>query len=287
MSNALPLLLGAGPKDALYLAHSAGARSFSHILFSHYLHVVRETGGKNHFLIARVPSKSDFLEPLGCFVKPVLKTDEGFITRATLEKSINPRVSLLSLPWADPVTGLIHPMHEIAEFCRDHEILLHIEGGAALGRIDFRIQDITPSYFSCDNIVFTEQTLYLPQVSPDLLTAATRKVEEKIVQFDRMATEVARLRDLLENALITASPHLQLPFKEYERVPDIAAFSCSHIHSDYLKFLLHRRGVPSQIVDDRTLSMTLPSDMEESHIQNLIGILSACIKIGDRVGGGP
>ncbi|MBS0615353.1 MAG: aminotransferase class V-fold PLP-dependent enzyme [Verrucomicrobia bacterium] len=268
MSNALSLLLGAGLSDALYVGHSS-EDLFFHILFSHYLHVVRETG-KNHFLIAGNPD-IPFLPKLGCYTKPL---PGGVITREILEKSINPRVSLLSLPWADPVSGLIHPMHEIAEFCHSHGILLHVDGSAIIGRIDFRIQDTNPDYFSFDNGIFTRQPLYVAPVPAELVTTLTKQVEYRLSAFDRVVTEVARLRDLLEDKM---SPLAELPFKSSERVPDIAAFSLRHMHSDYLRFLLHRRQIVSHAVDDHTVSLRLSPTMDEVHIEQLIKVLKECI----------
>lgn len=264
-SNPLALLLGAGSQDALFVGHSA-EDVFFHILFSHYLHVVRENG-KNHFLIAE-KSEPAFLPHLGCFAKPL---PSGMITREILEKSLNPRISLLSLPWADPLTGIIHPMHEIAEFCRAHDILLHVDATAVIGRIDFRIQDINPDYFSFENGIFTKQPFYLPPVSSDLLTALTKSVEQKLISFDRTVTEVARLRDMLESAMDDA------PFKSFERVPDIAVLSFAHTHSDLLRFLLHQRSMASHAVDDHTISLRLAPTIEEAHILDLITILKECV----------
>ncbi len=268
MSNPLALLLGAGSQDALYVGHSA-EDVFFHILFSHYLHVVRENG-KNHFLIAG-KSEPAFLPHLGCFAKPL---PSGIITREILEKSLNPRISLLSLPWADPLTGIIHPMHEIAEFCRAHDILLHVDATAIIGRLDFRIQDIGPDYFSFENGIFTKQPLYLPPVASDLLTILTKSIEQKLFHFDRTVTEVARLRDMLEEGM---SPLADLPLKSLERVPDIAVLSFPHTHSDVLRFLLHQRSIASHTVDDHTVSLRLAPTIEEAHIQDLIGVLKECL----------
>ena len=268
MSNALSILLGAGSQDVLYVGHSA-EDVFFHILFSHYLHVVRENG-KNHFLIAG-KAEPTFLPHLGCFAKPL---PSGIITREILEKALNPRVSLLSLPWADPVTGLIHPIHEIAEFCRAHDILLHVDATAVIGRLDFRIQDVNPDYFSFENGVFTKQPLYIPPVPSDLLTALTKSVEQKLSYFDRTATEVARLRDMLEEGM---APFADIPLKSMERVPDIAVLSFAHTHSDLLRFLLHQRSIASHAVDDHAVSLRLSPTIEEAHILDLITILKECL----------
>lgn len=267
MPNPLSLLLGAGPQDQLYLAHSADD-IFFHVLFSHYLHVVRETG-KNHFLLSK--SQPVFLPRLGCFAKTL---PQGVITREILEQSINPRVSFVSLPWADPITGLIHPLHEIAEFCREKEILLHVDITAAIGRIDFRIQDINPAYCSLENAVFTSQSLYVPPVPSEMLSALTKNVEQRLAAFDRTVTEVARLRDMLEAGV---GPLAELPFPSCERVSDIATFSLPHMHSDLLCFLLHQRQIPAHAVDDHTVSLRLAPTIDETHIHSLIAILNECI----------
>ena len=100
--------LGAGKEDQFFFCYS-GAEAINGVFFSHYLEEVRESG-KNHILTTNIEDAPTLLslkrlEKFHCVEKILPVNGQGQITRSALEEAIKPRTSLLSLAWANSLTG--------------------------------------------------------------------------------------------------------------------------------------------------------------------------------------
>jgi|GEM_PF-4963566 cysteine desulfurase len=213
-----------------YVATSK-ADGLAQIALSYYIEVVRSSG-RNHFLTTQ---EIPLLEELGC-VKKMLPQQQ--ITRPVLEELIQPRISLVSLPWADPFTGVIHPVHDLAELCLAKGIVLHIDVTDVLGCLDFRFEDLGCDFASFEHGVWTQRKLrsFHPGLFPMTL------LERAWDQIDFMTTEVARLREEFENFF----PEAEVVGRNLERVPHITAMKFPGVHPEALAFLLRRRGIEIQ-----------------------------------------
>jgi cysteine desulfurase len=131
-------LLGAKEEDDFVLT-SSGAEAINHVIFSTYRDVSQSTG-KNHFLTsnadeAPIVMSIARLERFGCVGKIVAVNNNGIVMPEAIADAITPRTALVSLSWANGLTGVIQPLAEIGDLCRQRGILLHIDATHVLGKL--------------------------------------------------------------------------------------------------------------------------------------------------------
>ncbi|MFV3255113.1 hypothetical protein ACNI5P_28950, partial [Klebsiella pneumoniae] len=81
------------------------------VVESVYFDVTRATG-KNHFVTASIDEAPSILatgrlEQLGCVGKMAAVTANGYVTAQAIADAITPRTALVSLSWANGLTGVI------------------------------------------------------------------------------------------------------------------------------------------------------------------------------------
>ncbi len=255
--------LGALENDSFCLT-SGSAENSSQIFFSHYLESVRETG-KNHFLISALEEAPPILalnrlENFGCFGKMIPVNGYGHLDMATFKQLLTPKTSLVSLSWANGLTGVIQPLDEIMTLCQEKEISLHIDVSTALGKLFFRFQDLTCDFmtfdgekihspkgiggiFIKDKVAFSPLIAHAPHHNIPALCGLKVAIDKTSEQFDFMGTEIVRLRDKLEKTLQAELPDITIFFKDSHRLPHVTAIGFPGAHHEALLFLLHRQGV--------------------------------------------
>ncbi len=273
--QALYALLGATDEDSVIFT-SSGAEAINHVIYSVY-HDVSLATGKNQFLTSSIEEASltfatNRLEQLHCTVKAVKPNDNGLITAAAVADMISPRTVLLSLSWANGLTGVIQPVAEIAELCRKRGILLHLDATHILGKLFYDLKEISPDFITCngDQLHAPKGTglLYIKagvRCSPFIvggneqggmragslnmpaLAALGQAAKEAIDARDLLCTEVARLRDRLEREVEAMVPGAFPFFRQQERLPHCTTIAFPGIANEALLFLLNRKGIFASI----------------------------------------
>lgn len=257
--RALYAALGAGKQDRLCFA-SGGRDALEKILYNHYFETVRETG-KNHLLILPgqerwIGSTLKRLEQIGCSFKTLPLNAQGQLTAQTVAAHLTPRVGFLTLPWADPVTGVIHPIEEIAAVCQQHQVRVHLDITSALGKLFFRFQHLAVDYLSFDGeplkaprgtgAILVKEALPFPEQDPPSeqnLQGLLHAVDQWMLHFDHLSTETARLRALLEKKVIEVFPEATPLFHQVDRLPSIAVIAFPGVAASYLSYLLERKEI--------------------------------------------
>jgi cysteine desulfurase len=267
--------LGAHDSDRLVLT-SSGAEAVNHAVMSAYRDVTLATG-KNQFLASKTDEASSMiaigrLETLGCVGKTLEVNEKGILTPEVLAHSLTPRTAFLSLSWANGMTGVIQPVHEIAQLCRQRGVRLHLDATHVLGKLFIDLEEISPDYLTCNG-----EQLHTPRgtgllyirrdvsCSPLLfgsadqggmragginmagLAALTCAAKEAIDARDLVCTETARLRNRLEQEVIKEISDAQICFKEQERLPHCTALLFPGIANESLLFALNRKGICASI----------------------------------------
>lgn len=264
--NALSELLslfGAREEDQFLYAHS-GAAAVNQIFLSTYLDVVRETGRSHFVLSSDAPLSAHLsaarLEKLGCAKKVVVPHTRGQITPEILGEAIRARTILVSLPWANPFTGVIHPIEELAQVCKEKEVFLHVDATPVIGKLFFRFQDLGVDFLTFENskgagILVPKERALSPFIlgerapSGQTLENLLSLLTEEMGSLEHVCIETARLRNRLEKNIESALPDTRVLFKESERVPHLTCFSFPKVHSEALLFYLQRQGVLSALRD--------------------------------------
>ena len=131
--------IGAGNEDDIIIT-SCACEGNNHVLKGIYYDLIRN-GSKSEILTTQVehPCLSNtcaFLESLGAKVTYMPVNTDGIVDPETLRRHIHPdRTALVSVMWANNETGLIFPIHELAEICRENGVLFHTDAVQAIGKV--------------------------------------------------------------------------------------------------------------------------------------------------------
>lgn len=262
-------LLSADSKDNLVLT-SSGTEAVNHVVQAVYFDVTRTTG-KNHFVTASIDEAPAILavarlEQMGCVGKMAAVTTGGFVTPQAIADVITPRTALVSLSWANGLTGVINPVSDIAKLCRERGILFHLDATHVLGKLYFDLAEV-----GADFITFNGDNLHGPKgsgvlwvrdgvrLSPLLLGGAQQAgyragdvnipamvglgvaCAEALESRDLMCTEVARLRDKLEAGVKAGFSDAVLFFNDQQRLPNCSAIGFPGISNELLLYSLDRQ----------------------------------------------
>ncbi len=268
-------LLGCKKEDR-FVPCATLAESINQALFSAWFDGTRESG-KNHFLTTELEdeavSKSlDRLEKLGCRTKVIPLNENGQLTKELLEQHIGPRTCMLTISWANPLTGVIHPIQEIAELCKEKGVLLHVDAEAVIGKISFRLQDYPIQYVSSScGLIIKEKTPFTPLVfgNGDLKVCFDEMVD-KIHHFEHICTETARLRDIFEELI---SEKGEIHFQKAERLTNISVFSFSGIFADSLVHQLKKKGVLCRAAGKYAISYILTHQTTEEQVERDVAMI--------------
>jgi cysteine desulfurase len=267
--------LGADKEDHIILT-STGTESVNHVISSVYRDVTVSTG-KNHFLTSSLDEAPAImamgrLEPFGCSSKMIPPNRDGIITPQALAESITPRTALFSLSWANGLTGVIQPVQELAELCRQRGIRFHLDATHVIGKLFYLLEEIGPDYLTVngDQIHAPRGSaiLYIRrgvQTSPFIFGSSDQggmrggslnvaalagfacAIREAVDCCDLLCTEGARLRNSLERGILKGFPQAQVCFNSSERLPHCSTILFPGISNEALLFALDRKGVCASI----------------------------------------
>lgn len=282
--------LGASEGDQLIFT-SSGAEAINHVISAVYRDVTLIMG-KNQFVTSSLDEAPAILsmgrlEPLGCVSKMVPANSSGYITAEALADVLSPRTALVSLSWANGLTGVVQSLTEISDLCQQRGILLHIDATHVVGRLFYTLEDIGADFitFNGDQLHAPKGTgvLYVRQgvkCSPFIvgggeqgglragslnlpalvgLATAAKEMEES---RDYLCTEIARLRDRLEEGILQGYPQATPLFRDQERLPHCTTIAFPGVINEALLFYLNRRGICATIGG--------------GHFQQLSLLLNAC-----------
>lgn len=268
-------LLGAKESDD-FIFTSSGVEAINHVILSTYFDITHQTG-KNQLVTSNIDEAASImaigrLEQLGCVGKMASADKKGKITSQIIADSITPRTALVSLSWANGLTGVINPVGEIATLCEERGIKFHLDATHVLGKLFFELEDVGAHFitFNGDNLHAPQGTggLYIKEgtkCSPFIyggieqggyragslnvpgLIALGQAAKESLECRDLLCTEVARLRDRLERGVLAAVPDAFVFFKDQERIPNVTAIAFPGTANEALLYALNRKGVYASI----------------------------------------
>jgi len=263
--------LGADAEDHFILT-SSGAEGVNHAVFSTY-HDISLHSGKNHFITSSVDEAPAImainrLEQHGCAMSLVDVDKDQVVTADRLADHMTPRTALVSLSWGNGLTGLLNPVDEISDLCKERGIVFHLDATHVLGKHYFDLEDA-----GCDILTFDASPFHAPQgiggiwskkgkkLSPFLvggneqaglragtfsvasLAALAQAAQEAEESGDLLAMEGARLRDKLESGLVDAVPL----FQGKNRLPHISVVAFPGISNEAMLYALNRNKVHASI----------------------------------------
>jgi cysteine desulfurase len=256
-------LLGLDSRDRIFCFHSR-FEALSHLTLSHYCNMVYQTG-RNQIITTNMEDVGSLqtwrqLEEIGCICTQIAVNQQGQITREVLEKALFPKASLLSISWANSLTGVIHPIADLAELCKSKGILLHVDASTVIGKIYFNLQEIPIDFLSLEGslihapqgtsiMIVKENVTFFPvqQQTPAALASLAAAIEENIALFESTCLETSRLRDVFEEKICLQIPDAQVLFAHVERLPNSSVIAFPAVHAEALLYMLNRKGVFASI----------------------------------------
>lgn len=273
--RSLYAFIGAKEGDQLILT-SSGSEAVNHVISSVHRDVTQSTG-KNQFLTSKADEAPaimsiSHLEPFGCIGKSIEVNCQGIVTQQAVADSLSPRTALVSLSWANGLTGVIQPVVEIAKLCRERGVRFHLDATHVLGKLFYELEEIDPDYLTFNGeqlhgprgtgILFIKQGI---RCSPFIFGSADQgglraggvnmpglaglamASQEALESRDLLCTETARLRNQLEKGILKGFPKAQICFKEQERLPHCTTLLFPGIANEALLFALNRRWLAASI----------------------------------------
>jgi cysteine desulfurase len=143
----LAALLGCEPSEIILT--SGGTESNNAVIHSSLRF---EPRGK-HLVISAVEHSAVLrpcqdLEKRSCAVTFLGVDQHGNLDVAELEAAIRPHTALVSIMWANNETGVLFPVEEVAEICRQKGVFFHTDAVQAVGKIPIHLRDTDINFLS-------------------------------------------------------------------------------------------------------------------------------------------
>ncbi len=150
--NRLYAGIGADDKDDL-IVNSCACEGNNHVLQGVWFDLVRN-GPKKEILTTQVEhpcvrNACAHLERLGAKVTYMPVNADGVVDAETLRRHIHPeRTALVSIMWANNETGLLFPVAELAEVCRENDVLFHTDAVQAIGKVPVDVSRVPVDFLT-------------------------------------------------------------------------------------------------------------------------------------------
>ena len=249
-------LLGATDRSHFVLT-TGGTEAIFQLLVNFYLDEVRESG-RNHLLTTTIEEapillSMSRLEQLGCVTRLLPVDEKGLLKLSALEEALKPKTALLSISWANALTGVIQPISEIVRICHSKGVKVHVNASSMVGKLPISFEEL-----GVDFLTFDGDKIHTPQGIGGLfqktkphesshhvaaLSALSLAVEEELQRLEQFAMETARLRDTFESELKHALPDSVILFQDADRLPHVSTVAFPGVMAEALLYILHRRQV--------------------------------------------
>lgn len=252
-------------------------------------------GEKDHIITTEVEHPAviaacKHLEALGAKVTYLPVNEKGIIQAHTLRDFITDKTALVSVMWANNETGMLFPMEEIGEICKEHGVLFHSDATQAIGKIPVDVQAIHIDFMSFSAHKFHGPKgvggLYIKDSQP--LTSLLHGGEHMggrrsgtlnvpgivgmgmamqiaVENLDFEKNNVRKLRDKLEDAILEIPDTFVVGTKE-ERTPNTILVSVKGIEGEAMLWDLNKNGIAAS-----TGSACASEDLESNPVMEAIG----------------
>jgi cysteine desulfurase len=285
--------IGAGDEDDIII-NSCATEGNNTVIMGMYFNLLKDTR-KKHLVTTQlehpcIRESCRFLESQGVKVTYLAPDSQGMITADMVKEVISDKTALVSVMWANNETGLILPVKEIAEVCKEKGIYFHTDAVQAVGKLPVNLQDVPADYltFSAHKFhgpkgvggLYVRKGATLPPllhggeqmgghragtVDVPGMVAIGKAMELAGESLAYQNTEVRRLRDKLEDALLKNDDVLVVGAREL-RTPNTVYVSVRGVEGEALIWDLNQHGIAAS-----TGSACASESLEASPILTAIG----------------
>jgi cysteine desulfurase len=209
------------------------------------------------------------LEQMGCEVTSIPVNGRGEVDPDDVRKAFRPNTKLVSIMMANNETGVVQPVEEIGRIAREADVFFHTDAVQAAGKIPIDVEKI-----ACDALSISGHKIHAPQgtgalfikkgtlIQP-LLYGGSHERQRRagtenlpgIVGLGKATelgkkwlesggpTEMAALRDRLQNALLTTVEGSGVNGLGAPRVPNTTNLWFDHVEGEALVIALDLKGL--------------------------------------------
>lgn len=273
---------------------SCATESNNWVIKGVYFDILRH-GVKNHIITTDVEHPAvratcAFLETLGVEVTYLPINDQGTIGAEQVREAITEKTALVSVMWANNETGMIFPIEEIGEICRERGILFHTDAVQAIGKIPVDVQkakvdllsfsahkfhgpkgmgalyirkgvELTPLFHGGEHMSGRRSGTL--NVAGIVGMGEAMRLAVQYLDFEK--SNVRRLRDRLENALLEL-PDVFVVGSRENRVPNTVLISVKGVEGEAMLWDLNKAGIAAS-----TGSACASEDLEANPVMIAIG----------------
>jgi cysteine desulfurase len=283
--------IGASPSEIIFT--SGGTEADNMALRG----VLQSTSsGKDHVITSAIEHPAvfetcKFIEKLGHEVTYVSVDRNGLIDPSKVEEAIRDNTRLISIMHANNEIGSIQPIDEIGAIAASHGIYMHTDAVQSVGKIPVNVNDLNVHMLSVSShkiygpkgvgcLYVRKGTKLMPLIFGGGHERGLRSGTENVsgivgfAEAMRLAIEdfadnkrIARLRDVLIDAVLQEIPYSQLNGGRERRLPNNTNFTFRYVEGESLVLRLNAAGIAGS-----TGSACSSKKLEPSHVLLAIGL---------------
>jgi cysteine desulfurase len=234
----------------------------------------------------------EHLERQGYLIHRIPVDGEGALDLAAYQAALSPRVALVTVMWANNETGVIFPVAEMAELAHRQGVLFHCDAVQAVGKIPVSLAATEIDMLSCSGHKFhgpkgvgclyvRRGTRFRPLLRGGHQERGRRAGTENIVgivgmgaaaeladvHLPMMASQIAMMRDHLQQGIISAIPHTLVMGGGQPRTPNTVNIAFEYIEGEAILLLLNHCQIAAS-----SGSACTSGSLEPSHVMRAMGI---------------
>ncbi len=263
-------------------------------------HIVN--GEKNHIVTTEVEHPSilsacKYLEEEGAKVTYLPVNEQGVVEAHTVKSFITEKTALVSVMWASNETGMINPIAEIGEICKEKGVLFHSDAVQAVGKIPVDLQAVNVDFLSFSAHKFHGPkgvgALYIKDSQPltpllhggehmggrrsgtlnvPSIVGMGKAIELATLNIEETMAKIRAKRDRLEDALVQLSDTLVVGDRE-NRTPNTILISIKGVEGESMLWDLNNEQIgastgsacASEELEANTVMLAIGADNELAH----------------------
>jgi len=262
------LIGGKTPREIIFT--SGGTESNNTAIHS----AIMSNPEKKHIITSQVEHSSvltycRFLERHHGYRVTYLPVDrEGLLSIADLESAFTGDTAVVSLMWANNETGVLFPVEQIAQLCRNRGVHYHCDAVQAAGKLPIDVRAIPFDYLSITGhkigapkgigaLYVQKKTPFVPFMHGGHQERARRGGTENVSHIVGLGTAAAiakqklpaydstvrPMRDALEHGILSNTPNTELNGHATQRLANTTNITFHGIESEALLLLLDQAGI--------------------------------------------
>ena len=205
---------------------------------------------------------------------------------------LSERVAVVSIMWANNETGTLFPVEEMAEMARSVGAQFHTDAVQAVGKVPIDLQSTQIDMLSLSGhklhapkgigvLYLRRGTRYRPLLrgghqergrragteNSASIIGLGKAAELAMATLEYERTEVAALRDRLEQGILAAVPHAFVTGDPDNRLPNTSNIAFEYIEGEGILMLLNKQGIAAS-----SGSACTSGSLEPSHVMRAMGI---------------